>query len=75
MKHEELFNKHAPRSHGPSARDKRRLQEGSDRRAERARRASFKSYLRTLEEDLAEEDLEAALDDDYQDDIDPSTGS
>jgi hypothetical protein len=75
MKHEELFNKHAPRSHGPTARDRRRFQDGVDRRAERARRASFKNYLRNLEEDLAEEDLEAALNDDYQDDIDPSTGS
>lgn len=73
MKHQELFNKHAPRSHGPTTRDKRRMQESSDRTAERKRRASFKNYLRDLEEDLYEEDLNF-MEADPQDEIDPSTG-
>jgi hypothetical protein len=49
------------------------MQESSDRTAERKRRASFKNYLRDLEEDLYEEDLNFTGAD-PQDEIDPSTG-
>lgn len=54
MKHAEIYDKHADRKNKPP---KKKFKESVDRDARR-RRVSFKNYVRELEEDFLEDDLD-----------------
>lgn len=55
MKHDEIYDKHADRKSKPP---RKKFKESQDRDA-RQRRVSFKNYVRELEEDFLEEELDA----------------
>jgi hypothetical protein len=59
MKHSEIYDKHTDRR--KSDRKPNKLKEGKDFDA-RQRRVSFKNYVRELEDDLLEQDLETLTD-------------
>jgi hypothetical protein len=61
MKHSEIYDKHADRR--KSCGKPKKFKEGKDLDA-RQRRVSFKNYVRALEEELLEQDLNT----DYADD-------
>ena len=54
MKHSEIYDKHADHRKGAG---KQKFKEHKDRDA-RQRRLNFKNYVRELEEELLEDDLE-----------------
>jgi hypothetical protein len=56
MKHSEIYDKHADRRKGGSK--PKKFKESKDLDA-RHRRASFKNYVRELEDELLEDDLDA----------------
>lgn len=58
MKHAEIYDKHEDRK---SKAPKKKFKEGVDREA-RHRRVSFKNYVRELEEELLDDDLDAVDD-------------
>jgi hypothetical protein len=65
MRTPDIFDKHAPRRQGPTKKEKQRLAETGDHQAARRRKASFKNYLREIEEEELGSDLDD-LDDDAQ---------
>lgn len=60
MKHDEIYDKHADRKHAKGP--KKKFKESNDPAA-RARRVSFKSYVRELEEELLEDGFDDLTDD------------
>ena len=60
MKHSDIYDKHA--DHRKSSKPKKKFNEGSDFE-NRKRRVSFKNYVRELEEELLEDDLDDLSDD------------
>lgn len=66
MKRSEIYDKHADHRKKAKA-PKRKLGEGRET-GNRHERISFKNYVRSLEEELLENDLGADLDDDLDDD-------
>lgn len=54
MKHTEIYDKHADRR---SKKPKKKVNEAADKLARR-QRVSFKNYVRELEEELLEQDME-----------------
>lgn len=60
MKHDEIYDKHADRKHSKGP--KKKFKESFDP-VDRKRRTSFKNYVRALEEELLEDDLDDLGDD------------
>lgn len=55
MKHQEIYDKHSDQRKGNG---RKKFKEGVDKMARKAR-VSFKNYVRELEEELLEDDLDS----------------